>query len=469
MAEPASTPTPTGVEEQHKIIGLKSHSDQDASSQTHHPGTLWFPEAGLGMIIHWGISSVHGGLDLSWGMIRNTHWDAEYEGKNKIAPREYIQLADRFNPQHYDPDRWIQAAAAAGFKYAVLTTRHCDGYSLWPSQHGDLGTHTHLGGLDLLQPFVDACHKHGLKVGFYYSPFDWYFNREYMAYDIAQMGTDTQPGSLVCNFDWQMAPLKAMPPEHLERYRAYERGQIMELLTRYGKIDIIWIDGVPESVTADEMRAIQPGIIVGRWPEGDFDTPECHLPRQKPSRWWEGCFIWNYHSWGYQKPDGYNPTGWMLHVLTHCRTWGGNLIINFAPTPDGTMPESYYERMAELKDWMEWGAESIVGIEAGPFPERCNVPVTVRGNKWYLHLLCPEEDDKGTSWFLHTIDPKYPVRQYQQQEKKAVLTQVHATPESIRLLRTGETIDFQLDGDHITISLPQEKSTLLDDVVVVDW
>lgn len=472
MANRKQSNKETGVEAQHKVIGLSTISTKKLPTHAAHPGTQWFPSAGLGMIIHWGISSVNGGLDISWGMVKDTNWDTDYEGRNKIVPRDYFRLAEDFNPAQYDPDRWFQAAAAAGFKYAVLTTRHCDGYSLWPSKFGNLGTKTHMGGRDLIQPYVDACRKNGLKVGFYYSPYDWYFNREYMAFDLKNMAlgsSEKNTQKLVYNLDHQLSILQTPSPEHEADFRAYERGQIIELLTNYGKIDIIWIDGVPAAISADEMRELQPGIIVGRWSEGDFETPECQLPKQKPARWWEGCFIWNYHSWGYQKPDGYNPTGWMLHLLAHCRTWGGNLLINCAPTPDGTMPDSYYARMAELADWMKWAAVSIYDVEAGPFLEQSDVPVTVRGNCWYLHLLCPEDDDKGTSWFLHLVNPKYPRREYVLQAKKAVLDQITNTPKSVRLLKTGEEIDFQLNKQKLSIHLPEDKCTLLDDVVVIEW
>ena len=170
---------------QHQIIGLTQ--SQVARIGDKHRDALWFPDAALGMIIHWGLSSVHGGIDISWGMIDHTTWDHVYERKNKITPSEYFQLAERFQPEHYDPDRWLEAAAKAGVKYVYLTTKHHEGYTLWPSRYSGFGTQTHLNGRDFVKPYVEACRKYGLKVRFYYSPPDWHYLRDHMSFDFRQM------------------------------------------------------------------------------------------------------------------------------------------------------------------------------------------------------------------------------------------------------------------------------------------
>ncbi len=127
-----------------------------------------------GIIMHWGVHSV-AGIEPSWAMCSNIPWGyfsvPEYHGIEQYMTK----LAPRFNPQHYDPRQWIAAAKDAGFTYAVLTTKHHDGYTLWPSSVTRFGTHSHMNGRDLLQPFVDACREYGIKVGFYFSPPDWSF------------------------------------------------------------------------------------------------------------------------------------------------------------------------------------------------------------------------------------------------------------------------------------------------------
>ena len=172
--------------DQHDVIGVAA-TRQDASGPVVTPDH-WFPQAGLGLFVHWGLASIPGNLDLSWGMMKNTPWDASVQNRNKLTPAAYFALAKQFNPTNYHPDRWLKAAKDAGFGYAVLTTRHHDGFALWPSKHGDFNTRTYLGGRDLVREYVDACRRQGLKVGFYYSPPDWYFDRQYRSFGYGTQG-----------------------------------------------------------------------------------------------------------------------------------------------------------------------------------------------------------------------------------------------------------------------------------------
>lgn len=159
---------------QHVAIGVNDEIKKEKYERTQHPNAQWFGKAALGLFIHWGISSVHGGGDISWMMMANC---GSNSGKATLTPTDYYALADRFHPEKYDPDKWIHAAAEAGFTYAVLTTKHHDGYAMWPSAFGEIGVRKSLPGRDLVRPFVKACRKYGLKVGLYYSPPDWYYNR----------------------------------------------------------------------------------------------------------------------------------------------------------------------------------------------------------------------------------------------------------------------------------------------------
>ena len=138
------------AKQQHAVIGVAQASAAADISQD--PARRWFPEAGLGLFIHWGLSSVDGNQELSWGMMTHCPWKAP----KAITPEAYWKLADRFNPRHYNPEKWLQAAKDAGFGYAVLTTKHHDGYALWPSKFGDFSTRTKMGGRDLVRLYVDA-------------------------------------------------------------------------------------------------------------------------------------------------------------------------------------------------------------------------------------------------------------------------------------------------------------------------
>lgn len=437
---------------QHELIGASEGSISPNFERTKHSDAQWFGNAGLGLFIHWGISGVHGGIDLSWGMMANTTWDEAAKNRNKITPLEYFKLADHFKAENYDPDKWLEAATEAGFKYAVLTTKHHDGYALWPSKYSEFSTATHLGGRDLVRPYVDACRKHGLKVGLYYSPPDWYYNRHYMSFNF---GSDEyykreNPKLFKDRKHFGMDHKPAVKPEKPENwdneFKAYIKNQVEELLTRYDKIDIIWFDGGPEAISIEKIRELQPGIIINPRMHGygDFKTPEVGFPRERPSGWWELCHMWNMGGWGYTKPERYMPTSWVLTMLAKARAWGGNLLINCAPKPNGEMPELYYERMAELASWMEVNGEAFENVQGGPYPESCNMPVTVSQGKWYIHLTDPDQDE-------------------------VIITETKK-PLNVTQLSIGEELFYHFEDCILTIGIPTRKNNNeLHEVVCVKW
>lgn len=222
---PADAQSSDAAKQQHTMIGVASaNTSADVSKDL---ARQWFPEACLGLFICWGISSVDGNHDLSWGMIAHCPFAPKSVA---LTPEAYWRLADRFNPQQYHPEHWLQAAKDAGFGYAVLTTRHHDSYALWPSQYGELSTRTKLGGRDLVREYVEACRKVGLKVGFYYSPPEWYFNREYLSFGYGTKGTAESPHLGLWH---EPVQLPRKPADLEDRYLAYVNGQVTELMTRY--------------------------------------------------------------------------------------------------------------------------------------------------------------------------------------------------------------------------------------------
>lgn len=435
----------TTAQNRHPSIGVEQRTTKETFRRTTHPDAQWFPKAGLGLFIHWGISSVHGGIDLSWGMMANKPWDPD--NRAVITPEEYYKLAQQFRPYRYDPDKWLRAAHEAGFRYAVMTARHHDGFALWPSDFGDLGVKQYLPGVDLVARFVQACRNNGLKVGLYYSPPDWYFNREYMSFNYGSTDQQRFPGRQHYNLRHEPIPaIPAKPQGFEEKYRAYVRGQIEELLTRYGKIDVIWFDGGPEVISIDEIRALQPGIVINPRMHGygDFQTPECRMPDGPPEGWWELCDIWPNGPWGYTKShESYKPAGWMLAQLTKVRSWGGNLLINVGPRPTGELPDVYYQRLGEVAAWMKHSGEAVFGVERGPYPERCNVPTTIRGRTWYL---CTPPGFK---------DP--------------VVASSVSRPTSVRLLRTGQEVPYSFENGKLRVDIPDEARTDLVDVVAIGF
>ena len=183
--------------------------------------------------------------------------DYYLNGKNPIiTPREYFKMAESFNPDNYYPEVWLAKAKEAGFRYVVLTAKHHEGFALWPSEYGHFNTKNYMGGRDLIRIFVDACRKVGLKVGLYFSGPDWYFDREYMSY--------LRSGAFKINPEFSRLDQDLLPRnktyteeetrEHYKEYGEIANGQIEELLTRYGKIDVIWFDGIKQIL---QHRAVE--------------------------------------------------------------------------------------------------------------------------------------------------------------------------------------------------------------------
>ena len=342
---------------EHAIIGAAAISKPYECNT--HPDAQWFPTAGLGLFLHWGISSVFGNTDLSWGMMEDWVWDAPLPGYPKVTPRQYYEEGiAKFHPDKFEPEKFLGAAVEAGFKYAVLTTKHHDGFTLFPSKFGEFGAAHSLYGRDLVGEYVDACRKVGIKVGLYYSPPDWYFNREYMSFNVNKRPDGSR---ILKNFNLQsIDKLPEMTPEHKKAYTELVRGQTLELLTRYGKIDIIWFDGRgveesdPDPITIEEIRKLQPQILINprMHGKGDFSTPECSIPKTAPEGWWEVCHLLNDHGWGYTVHP-YKSFEWWRETYETVHAMSGNFLTNVAPMPTGEMPDEYYERMAQIAQYLK--------------------------------------------------------------------------------------------------------------------
>lgn len=427
----------------------------------------WYETAGLGLFLHWGLSSVRAVGDLSWCMIRDTPYDCELDNANKLAPEEYWRQAEEFDPQRYDPHLWMAAAREAGFRYAVLTTRHHDGYALWPSAHGDFSTRTHMGGRDLVRPFVEACRAHDMKVGLYYSPGDWYRDRHSRSfgYSGTPLGLRHEPIELT---EWD--PSTGMPQQEWERNEKrrreeeetpYVAGQMEELLSRYGDLDVFWYDG-GSAMSNERVRELQPGVMINDRGHGegsgDFSTFECRyekLAPRRPDRPFEFCTttIDQYDhcvtkylgapSWGHIEGARFRPLAVLLEELVLVSAWGGNYLLNIGPTSTGELPDRAYCTLGGLRDWMGHSGASVRDCYGGGWPEESNVPVTERDGVHYLHFL---PDFTG-------------------------LAQVRAAaaPRSVQLLRTGGQLEAAFTDHHLEVAIPQRDRTELPDVVQVTW
>lgn len=420
---------------QHLILGQQASGAVQLQSRTNtHPDAQWFPKAGLGLFVHIGMSAMHGGIDLSWGMLKNKSWE-----DGEISPVEYWKLADRWNPVNFKPKVWVKQAKEAGFKYVIFITKHHDGYTLWPSRYSTFGVEQKMGGRDLVKEVVDACRKNGLKIGLYFSPPDWYFDRDYRDFG--------RKDEKFYNIRHELIDkLPDKPAGHDQARVEMVQNQVRELLTNYGKIDIMWFDGGHGEINNDEVRRLQPGIIINRrnGELGDFGDSEGVLPTKRFNGWFE-CSdpCWPSRWWSYSTSDRMDSGADVIEKLVLMRAWGGNFLANVGPMADGSMPPEALEAWKVMGAWMMHSGESIYDITGGSFPEKANQPITLKGkNLMYAHAF-----------------PNF--------HKAIIVQEVTKCPTRVILLRTGEEIPFVYDDYTLTIQIPPQKRTRMVDTVKI--
>jgi len=316
----------------------------------------WWHEARFGMFIHWGLYSV-------WG---RHEWAMEQEA---IPVSEYEQLAKRFTPKPDSARAWARLAKQAGQKYMVMTTKHHEGFCLFDSKLTGYCAPKQACGRDLVKEFVDAARAEGLRIGFYHSLMDWHHP------DGARCATDEAAR---------------------QRFVAYIHGQIRELLTNYGKIDILWYDVAwpldAKGWESEKMNRmvfeLQPEIIVNNRNqlEGDFATPEQRIQAESGGRAWEACMTMN-DSWGYQQADdNWKSPKTIIRNLITCARDGGNYLLNIGPKGDGSIPEESVKIMTAVGKWMDRNGHTIYQSDRCQ-PRRSNYAMfTRKGNTLYMHV-----------------------------------------------------------------------------------
>lgn len=439
------------VKNEHAGIGI-SDAEMKKFEHTTHPDAQWFPEAGLGLFPHWGLASVKG-INISWSMIEGLN------GKPaQITPFEYWAMAKDFNPQKYDPYKWIKAAKEAGFTYAVLTTRHHEGFALWPSKYGSFNTKNYMGGRDLVKDFADACRKYGLKVGFYYSPPDWYFDQEFFNFSRNKgesLGPDLKPRII------NKTPEETT--KHQAEYAIMIKGQVEELLTNYGKIDLLWFDGrpkVPEPekiISLAKIRELQPGIVVNPrlHGQGDYKTFERQLTTNEVSKTWaEYCNTWT-GFWPHVEGAPFRSPAFIIGQYAKCRSLGINYLIGVGPTADGEFCEDLYKNLTIVGDWMKINKASVQGTKPLPPSEKASVPATMSATNRYLFAI-PQFKDNGM--FDSDMLPHQDI---------SVTIKGVPKPKKVKLLQGNSQLDFSYNDNMVTIKLPASKRTNIVDVICV--
>ena len=343
----------------------------------------WFREARFGMFVHWGLYSLLGRGE--WAMCNEA-----------IPAAEYARLAARWRPRPGCAREWAKLARDAGMGYMVLTTKHHDGFCLFDTRTTSFNSvQAAPGGRDWVGEYVEACREVGLRVGLYFSIADWS-----SALHAAVLGSER-------NLPWEAGVAPHHPPvspgdaTRVSELRSFIHTQVQELLTHYGRIDLLWYDGpfydgklfTAQSMGMDElnarMRQLQPGILINprAGVPGDFDTPEGAFPHAVPERDWELCACIS-DMWGYTRHDHNCKTrNQLVFLLANCACYGGNLLLNIGPKPDGGIPARQRQRLRELGRWMAVNGEAIRGTERMSRPMTASGRVTRKNGKLYYHVL----------------------------------------------------------------------------------
>ncbi len=354
--------------------------------------TDWFRKDRFGMFIHWGLYAIPALGE--WVM-----------SEKQMTVEEYERYFDQFDPVDYDPAKWAKLAKKAGMKYAVLTAKHHDGFCLFDSALTDYKATNTKAGRDLVREFLDAFRAEGIKVGLYFTLIDWH-HPDYPKYD---------------DMFHPMRGNEAYKDEKIDfdRYLDYMHGQVKELVTNYGKLDILWFDFSYDKMCNETWRAkeliemvrtYQPDVIIDNRLEGsgekngsivtdtpnsysgDFVSPEQIIPpggmrdlngRPIP---WELCATLNNH-WGYCYHDHvYKTPQTLIRKLVECVSKGGNFILNVGPDAKGKIPKESEEILLEVGKWLEDNKESIYNSGISEFEKPEWGRYTQNGNHVYAHI-----------------------------------------------------------------------------------
>jgi alpha-L-fucosidase len=334
------------------------------------------------MFLHWGPVSLSG-KELSWGRNGSRPWDISGVQNRRIMDPVYDNLYKRFNPVKFNADQWVKIAQDAGMKYMVIICKHHDGFSMYDSKLTQYDIMATPYGKDIIKQFAGACHRAGMRLGLYYSTRDWY-HPDYL------VGDNT-------------------------KYDAWYRGQVEELLSNYGKVDVMWFDHVGGRDWGkwkfDELFAmmyrLQPNLIVNnraarfcgpisredrgpatpeisKMTEGDFGTPEQSVGHMDLKHDWESCMTLVGGQWSWKPNGGMCSLEQTLNMLVNCVTGGGNLLLNLGPMPTGEIEPRQVLLLKQVGDWIKPRAEAIYGTRGGPLANGAWGGSTHRGNVVYV-------------------------------------------------------------------------------------
>jgi alpha-L-fucosidase len=359
----------------------------------------WFRDLGFGLFVHWSVDSQLGSV-ISHSLVGA---DAGYRR------RFFDLLPRRFNPTRYRPEEWAALARLAGAKYVVFTAKHHSGFCMYDTRTTRFGIMATPYGKDVTAELIRALRAEGLAVGLYFSPDDFHY-------------LDTH-GKVIAR-----APHPGVTPQEIPGLLEYDRAQLRELLTAYGPIDIVFIDGPAEGLR-ELVWEIQPSAVVTR---GAMETPEQGIPGVPLDRPWEACITMG-TSWQYKPThETYKSGTELVELLIETRAKGGNLLLNVGPRPDGELPIEQQERLRELALWNFIFGEALEGVR--PWV------VTNEGDVWFTR-----KKGEDTVYAFATRVGNWPMGQ----RRTFTLRSVKATDRTkIGILgQTGEVLEYRPDVD----------------------
>lgn len=434
-------------------LPVPSASPLEESSAEHDARMAWWREARFGLFIHWGLYAIPAG---TWQGKRTggAEWILNTA---KIHPNDYMPLQQQFNPVDFDAEQWVTIAKNAGMRYIVITSKHHDGFCLWPSKFTDFDVTRTPFKRDILGELTEACRREGIVLCFYHSIMDW----THLDYLPRRAWDDRSTEN--ADFD---------------SYVVHLQNQVDELIDNYQPA-VLWFDGEWEGTWKhphgralyDHIRTQAPWIIINNRIDtgrtgmagltragdyrGDFGTPEQQIPSSGFPRGvdWETCMTMN-RSWGWQSfDDNWKSTKDLIRKLVDIASKGGNFLLNVGPMGNGEFPPEAVKRLAAVGKWMDVNARSIRGTLASPFGSlqwgRCTRRPLPQGNeRLYLHVFGPSES--------HEL----------------VLPGLMNEPldGGARLLAdlNGKTLDVHRDEASLVVSLPKSLPNEIDTVLVLD-
>jgi alpha-L-fucosidase len=368
------------------VTGVSAADESKPPVLTDKPDMIWFTDARLGIFIHWGIYSAGSGSE-SWAFHNG---DTPYE--------TYMAQARTFTAANYDPEQWAELFKAAGARYAVLTSKHHDGFALWDTAQSKLNAKDGSpAGRDLVGPYCAALRKNGLKVGLYFSHLDW--SHPDYASVLNQGGASASDRTN--RFSYPPGPEN---PEAWNRFLAFHDAQLREICERFHP-DLLWFDGDWERTAEQwkmaalrrQLKEWDPGVILNSRMQGygDYQTPEQALPVIAPGGPWELCMTIN-DSWGYQKQDhNFKSVRQVVRLLAECASQGGNLLLDVGPRSDGTITPEQEKILRDLGRWTHKHAEALYGTVAGIPKDYYYGPSLLSKDRTVLYLVCYDHPADG--------------------------------------------------------------------------